>query len=131
VRRAPLARGRRGIVLLVVLALMELLAIVGLTFVYYAEQPGAPTDTRRVAQEFQDARASLALLLEAPDNPQLQEAALRQAKQALCSGDRFLERVEQPPTGETRRIQGLLQASHALLDKLVSLLGERGGADGQ
>ena len=73
---ALLARGDRGVILLVVLAMLQLLALIGITFAVFASNGGPVDAIGRVKLDIQRAQAALTALLENPDDSQLQESAL-------------------------------------------------------
>jgi len=120
---ALLARGDRGVILLVVLAMLQLLALIGITFAVFASNGGPVDAIGRVERDIQRAQAALTALLENPDDSQLQESALVSVDQALRESSAITDGSE-TPTPETRRLDGLLHAAYALLDRLVALLRE-------
>ena len=117
------ARDDRGVILLVVLAMLQLLALIGLGFVHYASHGGPVDAIARVEQEIQRAQADLTALLENPDDASLQESALVSIDQALRESSAITDGSE-TPTPETRHLDGLLHAAYALFEQLVALLGE-------
>jgi hypothetical protein len=117
------ARGERGVILLVVLAMLQLFALVGLTFTLYASRGGPVEAIERVAQEIQRAQVALTALLENPDDACLQESALLSVDQALRESSAITNGSE-TQTPETRRLDGLLHAAHVLFERLVALLQE-------
>jgi Tfp pilus assembly protein PilX len=120
---ALLARGERGVILLVVLAMLQLLAIIGVTFAVFASNGGPVDAIGRVERDIQRAQAALTALLENPDDSQLQESALVSVDEALRESSAINDGSE-TPTPETRRLDGLLRAACALFDRLVALLRE-------
>ena len=117
------ARGDRGVVLLVVVGMLQLLALIGLTFAVFASQGGPVDAIGRVEQDIQRAQAALTALLENPDDARLQESALVSVDQALRESSAIIDESE-TPTRATRRLNGLLHAAYALFDWLVALLRE-------
>jgi len=117
------ARGDRGVILLVVLGMLQLLALIGLTFAVFASNGGPVDAIGRVEGDIQRAQAALTALLENPDDAQLQESALVTVAQALRESSAITDGSE-TPTPETRRLDGLLHAAYALFDRLVTLLRE-------
>jgi hypothetical protein len=117
------ARGDRGVILLVVLGMLQLLALIGLTFAVFASNGGPVDAIGRVEGDIQRAQAALTALLENPDDAQLQESALVTVAQALRESSAITDGLE-TPTPETRRLDGLLHAAYALFDRLVALLRE-------
>jgi hypothetical protein len=117
------ARGERGVILLVVLAMLQLFALIGVTFVLFASHDGPVDAIARVEQDIQRARAALTALLENPDDASLQESALLSADQTLRESSAIIDGSERP-TSETRHLDGLLQAAYALFEQLVALLRE-------
>ena len=117
------ARGERGVILLVVLAMIQLFALIGLAFVVYASHGGPVDAIARVEQDIQRAQAALTALLENPDDVSLQESALGSVDQALRESSAITFRSE-TPTPETQRLDGLLRATYALFEQLVALLRE-------
>ena len=117
------ARGDRGVILLVVLGMLQLLALIGITFAVFASNGGPVDAIGRVEGDIQRAQAALTALLENPDDAQLQESALVTVAQALRESSAITDGSE-TPTPETRRLDGLLHAAYALLDQLVALLRE-------
>ena len=115
------ARGDRGVILLVVLGMLQLLALIGLTFAVFASNGGPVDAIGRVEGDIQRAQAALTTLLESPDDAHLQESALVTVDQALRESSAITDRSE-TPTPETRRLDGLLHAAYALFDRLVALL---------
>src|SRR5215203_2610631 len=107
------SRGERGVILLVVLALLQLLVLTGLTFTLYASHGGPVDAITRVEQEIQRAEAALTALLENPDDASLQESALVTVDQALRESSAITDGSD-TPTPETRRLDGLLDAAYAL-----------------
>jgi hypothetical protein len=120
---ALLARGDRGVILLVVLAMLQLLALIGITFAVFASNGGPVDAIERVERDIQRAQAALTALLENPDDSKLQESALVSVDQALRESSAITYGSE-TPTPETRGLDGLLRAAYALLDRLVALLWE-------
>jgi hypothetical protein len=124
VRKCALsARGERGVILLVVLGMLQLLALIGLTFTLYASHGGPVDAIGRVEQEIQRAQAALAALLENPDDASLQKSALVSVDQALRASSAITDGSE-TRTPETQRLDGLLHGAHALFEQLVALLRE-------
>ena len=117
------ARGERGVILLVVVALLQLFSLIGLAFSVYASHGGPMDAIARVEQEIQRAEAALTALLESPDDVSLQESALVSVDQALRESS-AITGASDPPTLETRGLHGLLHAAHALLERLAALLRE-------
>src|SRR6478672_12303180 len=117
------ARGDRGVILLVVLGMLQLLALIGLTFAVFASNGGPVDAIGRVEGDIQRAQAALTALLENPDDAQLQESALVTVARALRESSAITDGSE-TPTPETRRLDGLLHAAYALFDRLVTLLRE-------
>jgi hypothetical protein len=117
------ARGDRGVILLVVLGMLQLLALIGITFTLFASHGGPVDAIGRVEQDIQRAQAALTALLENPDDAHLQEAALVSVDQALWESSAITDGSE-TPTPETQRLDGLLHAAYALFDQLVALLRE-------
>ena len=117
------ARGDRGVILLVVLGMLQLLTLIGITFTLFASHGGPVDAIVRVEQDIQLAQAALTALLENPDDAQLQESALVTVAQALRESSAITDGSE-TPTPETRRLDGLLHAAYALFDRLVTLLRE-------
>jgi hypothetical protein len=111
------------VILLVVLALLQLLSLVGITFGVYASRGGPADAIARVEQEIQRAQSALTVLLENPDDVELQESALGSVEQLLRESCAITDRA-QPPTPETRRLDGLLNATYAVFAQLVALLRE-------
>jgi len=122
-RCALSVRGDRGVVLLLILGMLQLLSLVGLTFAAYATHGGPAEAIARVEQDIQRAQAALTALLESPDDAYLQESALVSAGQALRESSAITDGTA-TPTPETRHLDGLLHAAHALFDRLVALLRE-------
>ena len=122
-KRALSARDERGVILLVVLGMLQLLALIGITFAHFASHGGPADAIARVEQEIQRAQADLTALLENPDDAHLQESALGSVDQALRESSAITDGSE-TPTPETRRLDGLLHAAYALFDRLVALLRE-------
>jgi hypothetical protein len=120
---APSAGGERGVILLIVLGMLQLLALIGITFVLFASHGGPADAIGRVEQDIQRAQAALTALLENPDDAELQESALVSVDQALRESSAITDGAE-TPTPETRRLDGLLRAAYALFDRLVALLRE-------
>jgi hypothetical protein len=117
------ARGDRGVILLVVLGMLQLLALIGITFAVFASNGGPVDAIGRVERDIQRAQAALTALLQNPDDAQLQESALVTVAQALRESFAITD-GSQTPTPETRRLDGLLHAAYALFDRLVALLPE-------
>jgi len=117
------ARGERGVILLVVLGMLQLLALIGLAFTLYASHGGPVDAIERVEHEIQRAQAALTALLEDPDDASLQESALVSVDQALRESSAITDGPE-TPTPETQRLDGLLHAAYALFEQLVALLRE-------
>ena len=117
------AQDERGVILLVVLAMLQLLAIVGITFDVYASHGGPADAIARVEQDIQRAQAALTALLDNPDDASLQESAVVNVDQALGESSAIVGASE-TPTPDTRRLDGLLHAASALFDRLVALLRE-------
>ena len=117
------ARGDRGVILPVVLGMLQLLTLIGLTFVQFASHGGPVDAIERVEQDIQRAQAALTALLENPDDAHLQESALVSVDQALRESSAITDGSE-APTPETRGLDGLLHAAYALFDRLVVLLRE-------
>jgi hypothetical protein len=117
------ARDDRGVILLAVLGLLQLLSLIGLTFVVYASHGGPVDAIERVEQDIQRGQAALTALLENPDDAHLQESALVSVDQALRESSAITHGSE-TPTPQTRRLDGLLHAAYALFDRLVALLRE-------
>jgi hypothetical protein len=117
------ARGDRGVILLVVLGMLQLLALIGITFTLFASHGGPGDAIARVEQDIQRAQAALTALLENPDDARLQESALVSVDQALRESSAITDGSE-TPTPETRALDGLLHAAYALFDRLVVLLRE-------
>ena len=117
------ARGDRGVILLVVLAMLQLLTLMGITFVHYASHGGPVDAIARVDQDIQRAQAALTALLENPDDAALQESALVSVDRALLESSAIIDGSE-TPTRDTRRLEGLLRAAFALFERLVTLLRE-------
>jgi len=115
------ARGERGVILLVVLGMLQLLALIGLAFTLYASHGGPVDAIERVEHEIQRAQAALTALLEDPDDASLQESALVSVDQALRESSAITDGPE-TPTPETQRLDGLLHAAYALFEQLVALL---------
>ena len=122
-KRALSARDDRGVILVVVLGMLQLLALIGLTFAQFASRGGPVDAIGRVEQDIQRAQAALTALLENPEDPHLQESALVSVDQALRESSAITDGSE-TPTPETRRLVGLLHAAYALFDRLVALLRE-------
>src|SRR4030095_15556115 len=122
-KRALAARGDRGVILLVVLGMLQLLALIGITFTLYASHGGPVDAIGRVEQDIQRAQAALTALLENPDDAHLQESALVSVDRALRESSAITDGSESP-TPVTRHLDGLLQAAYALFDQLVVLLRE-------
>ena len=122
-KRALSVRDDRGVILLVVLGMLQLLALIGLTFGLFASHGGPVDAIGRVEQDIQRAQATLTALLENPDDVPLQESALVSVDQALRESSTITDGSE-TPTPETRRLDGLLHAAYALFDRLVALLRE-------
>ena len=122
-RCAVSARDERGVILLVVLGMLQLLALIGLAFTLYASHGGPVDAIRRVEQEIQQAQAALTTLLENPDDASLQESALVSVDQALRKSSAITEGSDEP-TPETQRLDGLLRAAYALFEQLAALLRE-------
>ena len=116
---ALLARGDRGVILLVVLGMLQLLTLIGLTFVQFASHGGPVDAIEKVEQDIQRAQAALTALIDNPEDAHLQESALVSVDQASAITD-----GSETPTPETRGLDGLLHAAHALFDRLVVLLRE-------
>ena len=117
------ARGDRGVILLVVLGMLQLLALIGITFAMFASHGGPVDAIGRVEQDIQRAQAALTTLLESPDDAHLQESALVSVDQALRESSAITDGSE-TPTSETRGLDGLLHPAYALFDRLVVLLRE-------
>ena len=117
----PAVRGERGVILLLVLGMLQLFALIGITFVSFASHGGPVDAIGRVEQEIQGAEAALTALLENPDDARLQESALASVDQTLRESSAIIEESE-TPTPETRHLDGLLHGAHALFDQLVALL---------
>jgi hypothetical protein len=117
------ARGDRGVILLVVLGMLQLLTLIGLTFVQFASHGGPVDAIERVEQDIERAQAALTALLENPDDAHLQESALVSVDQALRESSAITDGSE-TPTPETRGLDGLLHAAYALFDRLVVLIRE-------
>ena len=115
------ARGERGVILLVVLAMLQLFALVGIAFTLYASHGGPIDAIARVEQEIQRTQAALTALLENPDDASLQESALVSVDQALRLSSAITDGSD-APTPETRRLDGLLHATYALFEQLVALV---------
>jgi hypothetical protein len=118
----PRARGERGIVLLVVLGLLQLLALTGIAFATLAAERGHVNEIGRVQQDIERAQTALSDLLEAPNDADLQGRALLTVDHALQAAIVFLDGWDEPPTPETRRLHGFLTSAGSLLDHLVTLL---------
>jgi len=114
------ARGERGVILLVVLGMLQLLSLIGIAFTLYASHGGPVDAIQRVEQEIQRAQAALTALLENPDDACLQESALVSVDQALRESSAITD--ASTPTPETQRLDGLLHAAYALFEQLVALL---------
>jgi hypothetical protein len=121
---ASLARDDRGVILLVVLAMLQLLALIGITFSLFASHGGPAEAIGKVEQDIQRAQVALTALLENPDDAQLQESALVSVDQALVESSAIIDGSE-TPTPETRRLDGLLRAAYVLFNRLVALLRSR------
>jgi hypothetical protein len=117
------ARGERGVILLVVLGMIQLLTLIGLTFAVYASHGGPADAIARVEHELDRARVALTALLEQPDDPSLQESALVSLDQALGASSVIVDESERR-TPETQHLGGLLHAAYALFEHLVALLCE-------
>jgi hypothetical protein len=117
------ARGDRGVILLVVLGMLQLLALIGITFDVFASHGGPADAIARVEQDIQRAQAALTALLENPDDANLQESALVSVDHALRESSAITD-GSATPTPETRGLHGLLQAAYALFDHFVALLRE-------
>jgi hypothetical protein len=117
------ARGERGVILLVVVGMLQLLALIGLAFTVYASHGGPADAIARVEQDIQRAQADLTALLENPDDASLQESALVSVDQTLRESSAITDGSE-TPTPETRRLDGLLHAAYALFEQIVALLRE-------
>jgi hypothetical protein len=111
------------VVLLVVLGMLQLLALIGITFALFASHGGPAAAIERVEQDIQRAQAALTALFENPDDAHLQESALVSVDRALRESLAITD-GSATPTPETRRIDGLLHAAYALFDHLVALLHE-------
>ena len=122
-KHALSARGDRGVILLVVLAMLQLLTLIGLTFVHYASHGGPVDAIARVEQDIERAQAALTALLENPDDATLQESALVSVDRALLESSAITDGSE-TPTPDTRRLEGLLRAACALFERLAALLRE-------
>ncbi len=121
----PVARptqGQRGIILLVVLGMLQLLALIGIAFTMFAAHGGPADAIERVQQDIQHAQGALTALLETPEDTSLQELALVSVDRALEESAEIIDGWEKPPTPETRRVQGLLHAAGSLFNQLVALL---------
>jgi hypothetical protein len=114
-------RSDRGIILLIVLGMLQLLALIGIAFTTYASHGGPADAIERVQQDVQHAQAALTVLLEIPDDTGLQDLALVSVDRALQASTALID-LEQPPTPETRQLRGLLQAAGSLFNELVALL---------
>ena len=121
--RARSAQSERGVILLVVLGLLQLLALIGITFGVYASHGGPVDAIARVDLQIQRAQTALTALLENPDDANLQESAVVSVDEALRESASIIGASERP-TPETRRLEGLLRAAHALFDRLVASLRE-------
>jgi hypothetical protein len=113
------ARSERGVILLVVLGMLQLLALVGITFAEYASRGGPVDAIARVEQDIERAQAALTALLDNPDDAHLQESALMSVDQALRESSAITHGSE-APTRETRRLAGLLRAAYALFEHLAT-----------
>ena len=122
-KRALSAPGERGVILLVVLGILQLLAVVGITFDVYASHGGPVEAIARADQQIQRAQTALTALLENPDDAYLQESAIVSVEAALRESS-AITGASETPTRDTRRLDGLLHAAHALFDQLVALLRE-------
>src|SRR5215203_494078 len=114
-------RGDRGVILLVVVGMLQLLTFIGLTFVQFASDGGPVEAIERVEQDIQRSQAALTALLENPDDVYLQESALLSVEQALRNSSAITIESE-TPTPESRGLNGLLHAAYALFDRLVFLI---------
>ena len=122
-KRGPSVRDERGVILLVDLGMLQLLALIGITFALFASHGGPADAIGRVEQDIQRAQAALTALLENPDDADRQESALASVDQALRESSAITDGSE-TPTPETRGLDGLLHAAYALFDRLVVLLRE-------
>jgi hypothetical protein len=122
-KRGPSARGERGVVLLVVLALLQLFALIGVAFTVYASHGGPREAIARVALEIQCAQAALTALVANPDDAALQESALVSVDQALRESSAIVAGSD-TTTADTQRLDGLLHAAYTLFEQLVTVLRE-------
>ena len=122
-KSAPSTRGERGVILLVVLALLQLFALIGVAFTLYASHGGPREAIARVALEIQRAQAALTALLANPDDAALQESALASVDQALRESSAIVIGSD-TATADTQRLDGLLHAAYALFERLVTVLRE-------
>jgi Tfp pilus assembly protein PilX len=120
---APSTRGERGVILLVVLALLQLLALIGVAFTVYASHGGPRDAIANVEQEIQRAQAALTALLGNPDDTSLQESALVSVDQALRESSAITVGSD-TATADTRHLDGLLHAAYTLFERLVTVLRE-------
>jgi hypothetical protein len=110
-------------VLLVVLALLTLLELVGLSFVFVASSGRSTPRIERALNEIEVAQTALGRLIQNPDDPLLGKVAVVNVGQALLASADANRELEANPTPETRRLAGLLQAACSLFGVLTRLLG--------
>jgi Tfp pilus assembly protein PilX len=116
------SHGNRGVILLIVLGMLQLLALIGIAFTTYASHGGPADAIERVQQDVRLAQTALTALLERPEDPSLQELALVNVDQALQASSDLIDGLGKPPTPETGRLQGLLRAAESLFNQLVAVL---------
>jgi hypothetical protein len=114
---------RRGVVLIVVLALLTLLPLLGLTFTLYADENGSSARIRRAQEEIQLAERALEDLSESPDDPGRRWAAVIQVDRALAASSEASEEVAETRTAVGQRLPGLLQATSSVARALKRLFG--------
>ena len=113
---------RRGIVLVVVLALLTLLELVGLTFVLVASSQGSIPAVERALNEIQVAQSVLGGLIENPDDPARRKVAVISVGRALEASSDAAADLDADRRPEAQRLPGLLEAGSSLFRVLRRLL---------